>query len=409
MTRAEWIAARLAGREVAAPRSVDVEPRNWWRHLPLVDMLDSSGAPPNDFRAMVTHPPFDPWWDQFGFLTGEERFDVPALHINGWYDFGVAETLYEFNLLRERAVTERGRNNQFALISPTTHCMSERAQARTIVGERDLGDARFGHVALYRRWFDHWLKGIDNGVEHEPKVQLYVMGKNVWRAEREWPLARTRFTPFYLHSQGNANSLWGDGNLSTIAPVAEPSDRYSYDPRTPVPSRGGPVCCTGTPDAPEGSFDQSEVEARHDVLVYTTPPLKRGVEVTGPLKAILYVSSDARDTDFTAKLVDVYPDGAAYNVQEGILRARYREGFGRKVFMQPGGVYKVEIDLQATSNWFAPGHRIRVEIASSNFPRFDRNLNTGGNNFDERSWRVARNVIHHSAKYSSHVMLPVIP
>lgn len=169
------------------------------------------------------------------------------------------------------------------------------------------------------------------------------------------------------------------------------------------------LTCTGTPDAPEGSFDQSDVEARHDVLVYSTPPLERGVEVTGPLKAILYVSSDARDTDFTAKLVDVHPAGSAYNVQEGILRARYRDGFDRTVFMSPGAVYRVELDLQATSNWFAPGHRIRLEISSSNFPRFDRNLNTGGNNYDERTWVTARNVVHHSARYPSHLLLPIVP
>jgi putative CocE/NonD family hydrolase len=329
--------------------------------------------------------------------------------VNGWYDFGVAETLYEFNLLRENAESAKGRDHQFVVIGPTTHCSFERVSERTIVGTRDVGDARFDYQQLYRRWFDRWLKGIDTGVERDPKVRLYVMGKNEWRNENEWPLARTRFTPFYLHSAGRANSLWGDGTLGTTRPGDETPDRYTYDPRTPVPSRGGPVCCTGTPDAPEGAFDQSEVEARHDVLVYSTPPLTQGVEVTGPLKVVLYVSSDARDTDFTAKVVDVHPDGTAYNVQEGILRARYRDGFDRTVFMQPGQVYKVEIDLQATSNWFAPGHRLRVEVASSNFPRFDRNLNTGGNNHDERSWKVARNVIHHSARYPSHIVLPVIP
>jgi putative CocE/NonD family hydrolase len=169
------------------------------------------------------------------------------------------------------------------------------------------------------------------------------------------------------------------------------------------------VCCTGTPDAPEGSFDQSEVEAREDVLVYSTPPLTDGVELTGPIEAVLHVSSSARDTDFTAKLVDVYPDGTAYNVQEGILRARYRQGFDRKVWMKPGEVVEVRIDLQATSNYFPPGHRIRLEISSSNFPRFDRNLNTGGNNFDEIDWVVAENAVHHDRRFPSHLLLPVIP
>jgi hypothetical protein len=235
------------------------------------------------------------------------------------------------------------------------------------------------------------------------------MGKNEWRSENEWPLARTRFTKFYLHSDGKANGRNGSGVLTTELPKTETPDRYSYDPSNPVPSRGGPVCCTGTPDAPEGSFDQSEIEARNDMLVYTTPPLAQGVEVTGPLQVVLYVSSDQLDTDFTGKLVDVYPDGKAYNVQEGILRARYRDGYDKKVWMKAAEVYQVKVDLQATSNYFPPGHRIRLEVASSNFPRFDRNLNTGGNNYDETTWKVAANTIHHSAKYPSYVLLPVIP
>lgn len=384
--------------------------RKFWGTLPLLGMVERAGGPPTDWDDIVKRELDDPWWDQFGYLKGNEKFDVPALHINSWYDFGVAETLLEFNLLRTNAVSEQARNNQFAVISPTSHCSSEfGTSSRTIVGERELGDARFDYFNLYLQWFDYWLNGVDNGVTRRPKLMIYVMGRNVWRAENEWPLARTRYTKYYLHSDGHANSRFGSGASDTAAPQSEPADNYTYDPRTPVPSRGGPLCCTGTPDAPEGSFDQSEVEARHDVLVYTTPELGRGVEVTGPIKAVLYVSSSAKDTDLTVKLVDVYPDGTAYNVQEGVLRARHREGFTKKVWMKPGGVYEVIVDLEATSNYFGPGHRIRVEVSSSNFPRFDRNLNTGGNNFDETAWVVARNRIHHSARYPSHVLLPVIP
>ena len=237
------------------------------------------------------------------------------------------------------------------------------------------------------------------------------MGKNRWRGESEWPLARTRFTKYYLHSDGRANSRFGTGSLATTEPKAEPPDGYIYDPATPVPTSGGSVCtaCAGTAEAESGALDQSEVETRGDVLVYTTPPLQTGVEVTGPLEVVLYVSSSAKDTDFTAKLVDVYPDGTAFNVQDGILRARYRQGMDRTVLLQPGEVYPVRIDLHATSNYFGPGHRIRLEVSSSNFPRFDRNLNTGGNNYDETAWVVARNTVHHSAKYPSHILLPLIP
>jgi hypothetical protein len=383
--------------------------RQIWDTLPLLGMVERAGGPPTDWNDIVSRELTDPWWDQFGYLKGNEQFDVPALHINSWYDFGVAETLLEFNLLRTNASSARGRENQFAVISPTSHCRSETATARTIVGERDLGDAQFDYYSLYLSWFNHWLKGIANRVTNRPKLMIYVMGRNLWRAENEWPLARTQYTKYYLHSDGHANSRSGTGTLSTAAPEQEPPDRYTYDPSKPVPSRGGPLCCTGTPDAPEGSFDQSEIEARQDVLVYTTPALSEGVEVTGPVKAVLYVSSSAKDTDFTVKLVDVYPDGAAYNVQEGILRARHREGFTKKVWMKPGEVYEVTVDLEATSNYFGPGHRIRIEVSSSNFPRFDRNLNTGGNNYDETTWVVAENQIHHSAKHPSHVLLPVIP
>jgi putative CocE/NonD family hydrolase len=396
-------------RSKPAPRIPDSKLRQVWGTLPLVGMVARAGGAPSDWDDMASRELTDPWWDQFGYLKGNEKFDVPALHIGSWYDFGVAEVLLEFNLLRTNAVSARGRDNQFAVISPTNHCQSETGTTEhTVVGGRDVGDARLEYYALYLKWFDHWLKGIDNAVEQMPKVQLYVMGRGAWRGEQEWPLARTQYTRYYLHSDGHANSRAGTGTLSIAPPDEELADRYTYDPADPAPSRGGPICCTGDPHA-DGSYDQSEVEARRDVLVYSTPALKQGIEVTGPLKAVLYVASSAKDTDFTAKLVDVYPDGKAYNVQEGVLRARFREGFTKKVWMKAGEVYEVPIDLEATSNYFGPGHRIRLEVSSSNFPRFDRNLNTGGNNYDETSWVKADNAIYHAEKHASYVLLPVIP
>jgi uncharacterized protein len=379
-----------------------------WSTLPILDVFKKTGAPPNDWEAMLTHGPGDRWWIDRGYLQETDKFDTPSLQINSWYDFGPAETLYQFNLMRRNAVSARGRENQFIIISPTTHCASQSASEHTVAGERDLGDAQLDYWGLYFRWFDYWLRGIDNGVLQMPKLQIYVMGRNQWRGENEWPLKRTVFTNYYLHSAGSANSRFGDGALNTEKPGEEQIDKYTYDPSDPVPSHGGPLCCTGQ-EFPPGSFDQRGVEARHDVLVYTTPPLRTGVEVTGPIEAHLYVSSSAADTDFTAKLVDVYPDGTAYNIQEGILRARYREGWDRKVWMKPGGVYEVKIDMEATSNYFGPGHRIRMEVSSSNFPRFDRNLNTGGNNYDEKEGQAAANTIHHSSRYPSYIVLPVIP
>jgi putative CocE/NonD family hydrolase len=234
------------------------------------------------------------------------------------------------------------------------------------------------------------------------------MGKNEWRYAEEWPVAGTTFGKIYLDSNGQANSLAGDGVLSV-----QPSnrdvrpDQFVYDPGSPVPSLGGQACCTGS-DTESGAYDQSEIEQRQDVLVYTSNALENGMEVTGPLEVVLSVSSSAVDTDFTAKLVDVYPDGQAFNVQEGALRMRYRQGFEHSVLMKPGEIYSVSLSLHTTSNYFGPGHRIRLEISSSSFPRWDRNLNTGGNNYDESEWVVAHNTVHHSPEHPSYLILPVV-
>ncbi len=378
-----------------------------WRTLPIADVLEKAKAPPSEWRDFASHDTTDKWWDRFDLLTKDYPVDVPALHVSSWYDYGVAGSLETFNIFRRVAKSEHARANQYIIVSPTDHCSSESATEDTRVGNRPIGDARFGLWDIYARWMDHWLYGVDNGITNMPKVQYFVMGRNRWASANEWPLPGTQFTKFYLHSNGRANSRYGNGWLGTQSPGAETPDHFVYDPATPVPSVGGPLCCTGSPEALPGSFDQSEVEMRSDVLVYSTSTLENGIEVTGPLKAVLFVSSDSTDTDFTVKLVDVYPDGTAYNVQEAILRARYREGFDRQVRMTPDKVYKLVIDMHATSNYFPPGHKIRIEISSSNFPRFDRNLNTGGNNYDETAWRVSTNRVHHSAKYPSHLVLPI--
>ncbi len=390
-----------------APNLPEQDYKRLWRVLPWQDALKVAGGPPNDFAELLTRDFSDPYWDDIGTLADDDTIDVPTLHINSWYDYAIAETLLTFNHFRRQGVSEHARENQYAIISPTTHCRSEEATENTLAGRRPVGDARLDHWTIYLNWFKHFLLG--EPLPPMPKLKYYLMGRNEWREADSWPLANTRFTRFYLHSGGKANSRFGDGRLSTEAPNGEgPADEFVYDPAVPVPTVGGPVCCTATPDAPPGGFDQRHVEMRSDVLVYSSDELSAGVEVTGPLSVTLFVSSTARDTDFTAKLVDVYPDGTAYNIQEGILRARYREGFDRKVFMEPGNVYEMKVDLHATGNYFAPGHRIRLEISSSNFPRFDRNLNTGGNNYDESEWLVARNRIHHNGKHASYLLLPII-
>ena len=234
------------------------------------------------------------------------------------------------------------------------------------------------------------------------------MGKNEWRSSEVWPLANTRPTAWYLHSQGTANSRLGDGSLALQPPTSPTTTTFNYDPENPVPSLGGHTCCTGS-DKEAGAFDQSEIELRDDILVFTSDEVSTGIEVTGQIKALLYVSSSAVDTDFTVKLVDVYPDGRAFNIQEGAVRMRYRDSLATAELIQPEKVYEIAVDLNVTSNYFGAGHRIRIEVSSSNFPRWERNLNTGGNNYDETAGVIAQNTLHLSADYPSQIILPIIP
>ncbi len=258
------------------------------------------------------------------------------------------------------------------------------------------------------REHDKWLKEVDNGVEQEPPVMLFVMGIDEWRAETDWPLPDTQYRPYYLHSAGQANTLHGDGSLSDEAPGDEPPDVYLYNPLRPVPTVGGQVLLPG--GNANGPRDQRAVETRDDVLVYSTSVLDHAVEVTGPIELRLFVASSARDTDFTGKLVDVYPDGRAMILTEGILRARYRTSFTEPELLEPDAIYELHLDLWATANVFLPGHRIRLEVSSSNFPRFNRNSNTGGDVASEAAdqYRPAINRIFHDAAHPSHVILPII-
>jgi uncharacterized protein len=395
------IADQFTTRPKAVVEPDALEPLLWT--LPVVDMMKRVGMTYTDWEDIQRHDLADPWWNQFPYYKGSEKVDVPALFINSWGDFGVNETLFEFNFFQTHSVSDKSRRNQFVIISPTTHCVSELAKSPTVVGARDLGDARRDFWTLYLKWYAYWLKGERSGITDMPHVQYYLMGRNEWRSAEAWPIPGTEFRRYYLHGGGAANSRYGNGSLSTSAPDRdEPSDAYVYDPGSPVPTGTGP-------GLPEGFFDQSSVEMRHDVLVYTSEPLRDGMEVTGPIMARIYASSSAKDTDFTAKLVDVYPDGRAFNLQDGNLRARYREGFNKKVWMKPGEVYAIDVSLDASSNYFAAGHRIRLEVSSSNFPRFDRNLNTGGNNFDETDWQVAQNSVHHTKDAASYLLLPIVP
>ena len=290
-------------------------------------------------------------------------------------------------------------------MGPWVHSASTMSHA----GEVDFGkDSILDLRSLELKWFDRWLKGIDNGFDNEAPLRIFVMGVNQWRDEHEWPLARTQFTPYYFHSNGSANSLLGDGVLSTQPPDDESTDQYVYNPAFPVPTRGGCNCCS--PElVPWGAYDQQDVEFRNDVLVYTSKPLAEDLEVTGPVIVKLHASTDARDTDFTAKLVDVHPDGYPINLCDGIIRGRYRESREQQKLLNQGEVYEFTINLWPTSNVFLKGHKIRADISSSNFPRFDRNPNTGHKFGEDAEMQVAHQTIHHDRLRASHIILPVIP
>lgn len=387
-----------------APERPSVDWSEGLAHLPVKDILKNVNGPVGVFDDMVKRKPNDPDWYKGGLYHDDMPFKKPSFWFVSWYDVSSSPNLALFNHVRKDP--DAG-DDQYLVIAPTLHCAYTRATEETIVGERNVGDARLDYDKLFYDWYDYWLKGVDNGLKQRlPRVQYYTMGMNKWQTAETWPPQGVQMQNMYLSSGGKANSLYGDGKLTASAPKTDNRDGFAYDPMNPVPSYGGNVCCTGNA-VQGGSFDQSGMETRHDILVYTSEPLEEGMEVSGFIESTLYVSSDAKDTDFTIKLIDVYPDGRAYNLDETIQRARYREGYDKEVWMEDGQVYKIDMTPMSTSNYFAKGHRVRIEISSSNFPRFDRNMNTGGNNYDEATGVVANNKIHHGGKYASVVRLPV--
>lgn len=385
----------------------NVDLPTYFRTLPVIDMPDRAGSPSWDWRNFLERSPDDPWWDRQGYLTADDSVGVATLHVSSWYDLA-AEALESAEIFRKNAINDRARGGQYAIISPTVHCVSEGASANTKVGDLDVGDARLHYWDTYLAWYDKWLRGNERALDALPKFQYFTIGKGVWQSSDRWPVAKMRATSWYLDSDGGANSRKGNGRLVASAPRRAAVDTFTYDPNNPVPARGGSICCTGNPKDVPGAFDNGDLEDRPDVLVYTGDLLREGLELTGPMSAEVHLSSDVRDTDVTVKLLDVFPDGRVMNIQEGITRVRYRDGFDTPRMMEAGKVYKVPVDLHATS-WYLPaGHRLRLEVSSSNFPRFDRNLNTGGNNYDEVTWKVAKNAVHHSAAYPSRLVLPVV-
>lgn len=391
------------------PKYPDVSWKKALAHLPVKDIISHVEGPEGIFTEMITRKPNDPAWYTGGLYHQEMDLGTPALWVVTWFDVSTSPNLAMYNHIREKATDAAVRDNQYLIIAPTLHCRYARASEQTLVGDLNVGDARLDYDDITLNWYDHWLQGKPRTetIDNMPRVQYYTMGKNEWQSSEVWPPADVEMQTYYLHSEGAANTMYGNGRLSTRKPGrSEPADTYVYDPMNAVPSYGGNVCCTG--DAIQGgSYDQRPLETRNDILVYTTEPLSDGVEVSGFIETTLYVSSDAKDTDFTVKLIDVYPDGRAFNLDETILRARYREGFDKEVMMEEGKVYQLDLSAMSTSNYFAAGHQIRIEVSSSNFPRFTRNMNTGGNTIDETEGVIANNVVHHTRQYPSQIRLPI--
>jgi putative CocE/NonD family hydrolase len=374
----------------------------WIWKLPLTEYPFFEAPNPASLAPYFTdwarHPDFDDFWQRWSIEDHYANFKVPAYSVGGWYDIFQGGTIRNYVGLKSRVPGQR------LMIGPWYHGPFD---GKT--GDLDFGStAKRDTDAEQLRWYDHLLRGMDNGVGREKPVRIFVMGRNVWREEDDWPLPRARSTRYYLHSAGGAASRTGDGTLSTTPPAGERADRFTYDPANPAPTRGGGLCCDNN-HLPSGAFDQTTIEERKDVLVYTTPEFSSDFEVTGPIAAELFVSSSAVDTDFTAKLVDVWPGGFVQNLTDGILRARYRNSHAHPELLKAGEIYKIRIDMWNTSNVFLAGHRLRVEISSSNFPRFDRNLNTGEGAGVLSTLVRADNTIYHDAQHPSALVLPVMP
>jgi len=371
------------------------------RHLPMKTMDEAAGRPNRYWKEQFDHAQLDEWWEPLRYQNKFDRVKVPVLHISGWYDDEQVGTPLNFSGMTTKGATPEIRRSQKLLMGPWPHAVNSTSK---------LGEVDFGPTAVidlngyWLRWFDYWLKGIDNGIMREPSARIFVMGENRWIDENEWPIARTQWVKYYLHSGGRANSLFGDGSLSTSLPDNQPFDSYVNDPARPVPFITEPSFAQiGSTD------DYRAVERRDDVLVYTTPALTEGVQVCGPITARLFAASSARDTDFMMKLLDVWPNGYAQRLTDGMVRARFRSGMERPSLIEPGRVYEYTIDLWNTCQMFKQGHSIRVEVASTAFPKYDRNPNTGEALGTSTRLETAQQKIYHDRERASHVLLPIVP
>lgn len=372
------------------------------RHLPVIDAGQEAGCVPQWYRDGVDHPTRGPYWEAQNWNNVYSEHPLPVMNVTGWYDLFQVGSIENYTRMMAKAPAAI-RRAQRLIVGPWPHGVNLRKVGQVDFGSQAIIDLSGKEL----RWLNHYVKGEKNGEQTVAPVQLFTMGINQWKDYQSWPPSGVKMTDYYFHSDGKANTAAGDGLLSTARPGQGQPDRFTYNPADPVPTYGGSTCCFPE-TVPWGPMDQRKIENRKDVLVYSTPPLTQDVEVTGPVTVHLFASSSARDTDWTAKLVDVSPDGSAINLTDSILRARYRNSFVHPELLQPGRIYEFTIPIGNTSNVFRKGHRIRLEISSSNFPRFSRNTNTGGQPEKDSRFIVARQAIYHNAARASYVALPVM-
>lgn len=385
---------------------------DWQRalnHLPLIDGDKAIGRELKAYRDWLMHPSKDEYWAPYSMANRWSRIKVPVYHQGGWYDEFIRGTVDAYTSMRQHAGDSVARQQQHLLIGPWTHALSVDQK----VGDVDFGaDSRVDTRREALEWFDWHLRGRVPATM-QPRVRVFVMGSNRWMRFEDWPPPGAVQREWFLSSEGSANSRLGNGVLLEHAPTKAGMDRYTYDPADPVPTTGGATCCVYPNAYPEimrwGPYDQREVELRKDVLTYTSEPMESDVIVVGSVQVVLHAATSARDTDFTVKLVDVHPDGYARHLTDGILRARYRESMSHPTLLEPGRVYELRVDLATTANTFRAGHRIRIEVSSSNFPWYDRNLNTGGHPALESKFVTARQTIHHGGERRSRLIMHVVP
>jgi putative CocE/NonD family hydrolase len=370
---------------------------NW--HLPLLTMDEAAGRPNHRWRDIILHSKLDDWWAPMRYQNQIDRVGVPVLHISGWYDDAQRATPMNFMAMRAKGATPEARDHQMMVIGAWPHAVNSSSK----LGRLDFGPtALIDLTGLRAEWFGHWLAGRE--APAGKRVRLFAMQTNQWFEADDWPIPGTKFVKYYLTSGGHANTSSGDGRLALEPPADAPPDRYRYDPADPTPFATEPSFAQlGGPD------DYREIETRSDVLVYTAEPFREATLVCGPLTASISAASSARDTDFMVKILDLWPDGFVQRLNDGMVRARFRNGWERPELIEPNRVYRYDVDVWNTCQTFLPGHRLRVEVASAAFPKFDRNPNTGEALGTTTRMQAAEQTIRHDREHPSYVVIPIVP